>query len=218
MAEEDKGASADGATPTTKTPEYATKAELQALTQAIEGLKEGLSAGKGEELDPTDQEAVNRLYNEMVAEGKPAETPPSEDADPTSQRLTRMEKNMQQMMAVMDTQYRTTRRAEIDAEFGAKYEDWGANKADIWKLAKQHPTLDGDQVYVLWKLGKHGPEGLTKKEQKTATEAVKASEEAKAAASEKPGASSAGKTREAGSLGELLRETWENMPAKPVFK
>ena len=193
-------------------PQYATKADLAAIAEAIEGLK-SQAGGSGND-DPTDPNAINRLYDEMVG-SKPAE---EADADPMQARLERMEKALGRMGSLVDNQWRAGRRAEIDAEFSAKYEDWTPNKAEIWKLAKQHPSLDGDQAYVLWKLSKYGPEGLTQKEQKVATDAAKKSTEAKAASSEKPGVESAGKQRESESLGELLSDTWDKMPAKPVFQ
>ncbi len=194
--------------------EYATKEDLRGLTEAVQALRAKLDASEPGEA-ATQEDDIDRLYNQLIGESAPKQE--GEPADPTEQRLARMEKLLAQQLAMTDSQRRATARAEINSEFRAKYDDWKENEGDIWKMAKQHPTLDGDQVYVLWKLSKYGPEALSGKEKKVATDAAKVSGEAKAAASEKPGAPAAGKTREPASLGELLRETWDNMPAKPRF-
>ncbi len=221
--EENADAQGQEGTPETnsdESPEYVTKASFDAMAEQLETLQAQL--GKDDDPPPTEEQEIMKLYEQVMGETKEAVSTAGEDEaedeeSPMGQRMGRMEKMLAQMVATSETQRHRSARDNINVEFRGKYDDWKENEEDIWKLARQHPTLEGDQVYVLWKLSKYGPEGLTKIEQKAATNAAQESQEAGAADSEKPGSSASGKTREPGSLMECLQEEYNRMPAKPHF-
>ena len=202
-----------------QSPEYATKSDIQAITEAVNSLKEQIDGRATEsQLDPTDQGVIDRLYDELTRDDSSVDSTGEPD-DAVAKRLDGFETVLKKQNAFLEQQYRASQREKINTRFAGKYDDWTENEEAIWKVAGKHPTLSGDEVYVMWKLETQGADALTVKEKKVAIDAAKTSGEAKAAASEKPGSPAATKDKEFdGDLTQLLKETYEAMPQKPEFK
>ena len=90
------------------------------------------------------QRRVNRLYERIVEKGEENVL----GALPTGWP---QDKNLKKLLKLTDVQHRVLKRAQIDAEFGQKYPDWQVNRAKLWRLARKHPQLTGDEIYWLWK-------------------------------------------------------------------
>ena len=207
--------------PVVEAPQTVTPEQVAALTAKIEELESKLATSEDEggyTFDPTDQNAVDALYQEQF--GKTDDTGATEELTPwqrsVNAQLEQMAKVTLSHKAADEHAQKATQRDTLNTEMRAKYADWQDLEPVIWgKIAREHGTVSADQAYVLAKLEKGGLESLTAKEVKVVEKAEKVSVEAGRAVSEKPGGGGTGATRDFKSLAEAAEAAYDALPVKP---
>lgn len=194
-----------------KEPEYATKSEMKERFDKIETLLQSLQ-GEEETLDVTDEDSLRKLWAEQFGTSP---SPSGEGGQDLQEPVTRAE--LMKLVAQNEQMRKEVSAYMYNSELKrlrSTYSDFQENERDILKIASQHPSLSGDEVYILYRAQKLGFDALTPKEKTQAAGAAKAVQDAKRAASEKPSASGSPTKPTSRSGAEAALQAYEEMERK----